>query len=118
MAKVSIKVKLDSNEEKLDYNEKAILEKNKITYKENDITVTILKFKNKIEMKRVCADYQINFTFMKSKSKCTYTVFGGSKTFDLSIKTNKLEIEENEILIDYTLEDNNFLFILEIGGNL
>ena len=38
-------------------------------------------------MKRVCADYQINFTFMKSKSKCTYTVFGGSKTFDLSIKT-------------------------------
>ena len=63
MGKINLKAKLISEEENLNIEVSGIKTKNKIIYKENDITVTILIFDNKIEMKRSCNEYKINFIF-------------------------------------------------------
>lgn len=117
MGKINLKAKLISDEENLNIETSGIKTSNKIVYKENNITVTILILDNKIEMNRTCNDYKINFVFEKGKKTISrYNVFGMPKEFLLETKTNKLIIEDNEIKIDYELEGNNFSYTLQIGG--
>lgn len=113
MGKISLKASLISDEENLDIKTIGIKSNNKITYKENNITVTILIFNNKIEMNRICNEYKINFVFEKDKKSISkYSVFGIPKEFLLETKTNKLEITDSEIILYYNLEGNDFSYHL------
>ena len=113
MGKINLKASLLSNEENLVIETSGIKTNNKIVYKENDITVTILIFDNKIELNRTCNDYKINLKFEKNKKTIsTYQVFGGSKVFELETITKKLKIDNNKIEINYELEGNNFKYLL------
>ena len=115
MGKINLKAKLISDEENLFIETSGIKTRNKIVYKENDITVTILVFDNKIEMNRTCNEYKINLIFEKNrKTISNYQVFGGSKTFDLETYNKKLNIINNKIEIEYILEENSFKYILEM----
>lgn len=117
MGKVNIDANLISEEENLNINVKAIKNDNKIVYKENNITVTIYILNNKIEMNRSCNEYKINLVFEKNKKTIsTYQVFGAPKVFELETITQKLEISEEVIKIDYELEGNKFSYVLKIGG--
>ena len=60
MGKINLKASLISDEENLSIETTGIKTGNKIVYKENNITVTILIFDNKIEMNRTCNEYKIN----------------------------------------------------------
>ena len=114
MGKINLKAKLISEEENLDIEVSGIKTKNKIIYKENNITVTILLFDNKIEMNRTCNEYKINLIFEKNKTTISnYQVFGMPKIFDLETNTNKLDIENDKIDLDYNLEGNNFKYLLK-----
>ena len=113
MRKINLKAKLISDEENLNIETSGIKTSNKIIYKENNITVTILIQDNKIEMNRTCNEYKINFVFEKNKKTISkYNVFGMPKEFLLETKTNKLIIKENEIDLNYNLEGNNFKYSL------
>lgn len=113
MSKINLKAILKSEEENLDIETFGIKTDNKIIYKENNITVTILIFDNKIEMNRTCNEYKINFIFEKNKNTMSkYNVFGMPKEFLLHTKTNKLIINENKIDLNYDLEGNNFKYSL------
>ena len=113
MGKISLKASLISEEENLNIETTGIKTKNKIVYKENNITVTILIFNNKIEMNRTCNEYKINLIFEKNKDTMSkYNVFGMPKEFMLETKTNKLKITDKLIKIDYNLEGNNFSYEL------
>ena len=68
MGKINLKASLISSEENLNIETTGIKTDNKIIYKENNITVTILIFNNKIEMNRTCNEYKINLVFEKQKS--------------------------------------------------
>lgn len=115
MGKIYLTAKLISEEENLNIKISGIKTKNKIIYKENNITVTILIFNNKIEMNRTCNEYKINLIFEKNKKTIsTYQVFGVSKVFDLETNTNKLIIKDNSIELNYELEGNKFSYILEM----
>ena len=115
MGKLVIKASLISEEENLSIKSKGIKTNNKIVYKENDITVTILMLDNKIEMNRLCNEYNINLIFEKNKkTMSTYKVFGGSKEFILETDTKKLNIDKNKIYIEYILEGNLFKYKLEM----
>ena len=117
MGKTYIKAKLVSDEENIDISTSAIKNKNKIIYKENNILVTILIFKNKILMNRSCNEYEIDFIFEKGKNTISkYKVFGGNKVFSLDTYTKKLIIRDNIIEINYILEGNEFNYVLSIGG--
>ena len=118
MGKINLKASLISEEENLNIETTGIKTKNKIVYKENNITVTILIFNNKIEMNRTCNEYKINLIFEKGKKTTSkYNVFGMPKEFLLETKTKKLEIGENEITINYNLEGNDFKYHLEVEVN-
>ena len=113
MGKINLKANLISEEENLNIETSGIKTNNKIVYKENNITVTILIFNNKIEMNRTCNEYKINLIFEKDKiTTSKYNVFGMPKEFLLETKTNELLIEKNEIKINYNLEGNNFNYHL------
>jgi len=113
MGKINLKAKLISEEENMRIEVSGIKTNNKIIYKENDITVTILIFDNKIEMNRICNEYKINFVFEKNKKTIsTYQVFGMEKIFDLETKTKKLIIKEQELELEYDLGGNNFKYSL------
>jgi len=113
MGKINLKASLISDEENLNIETSGIKTGNKIVYKENNITVTILMFDNKIEMNRTCNEYKINFIFEKGKTTTSkYNVFGMPKEFLLETKTKKLEITNTLIKIDYNLEGNNFSYEL------
>lgn len=113
MGKINLKATLISDEENLNIETSGIKTNNKIIYKENDITVTILIFNNKIEMNRTCNEYRINLIFEKNKiTTSKYNVFGMPKEFLLETKTTELLIENNEIKINYNLEGNNFNYHL------
>ena len=115
MGKIKLKASLVSEEENLNIETTGIKTGNKIVYKENNIKVTILIFNNKIEMNRACNEYKINLVFEKNKETISkYNVFGIPKEFLLETKTKKLEISENEIIINYNLEGNDFKYHLEV----
>ena len=114
--KISLNVKLISDEDNLNIKTTGIKTKNTIIYKENDINVIIKLLNNKIEMNRSCKD-NINLIFEKNKKTIsTYKLFGTSKEFLLETKTNKLLIQENKLSVDYELEGNKFMFCIEFGG--
>ena len=115
MGKINLKAKLISDEENLNIEVSGIKTNNKIVYKENNITVTILIFNNKIEMNRTCNEYKINLIFEKDKKTISsYQVFGMPKTFDLETNTKKLVISDKKIELDYELEGNKFSYLLEM----
>lgn len=102
-------------EENLDFITDGIKKNNKITYKENNILVNVSIFKNKIIMNRKCNEYEIELLLEdKKKTISTYSVFGGTKKFDLETKTKKLVIMDDRIDVEYNLEDNDFKFTLEV----
>ncbi len=115
MGKINLKANLVSPDEILNIDTSGIKTSNKIVYKENNITVTILIQNNRIEMNRTCNEYKINLVFEKNKKTIsTYQVFGMPKTFDLETKTKKLIIKDNIIELEYELEGNNFKYSLEM----
>ena len=119
MGKINLKANLISDEENLSIETTGIKTGNKIVYKENNITVTILIFDNKIEMNRTCNEYKINLIFQKGKDTISkYNVFGMPKEFLLETKTKKLEITNTLIKIDYNLEGNNFSYELVLEGRI
>ena len=119
MSKINLKAKLISDEENLNIETSGIKTDNKIVYKENNITLTILYFNNRIEMNRTCNEYKINLVFEKNKHTISnYLLFGTSKTFELDTYTKKLEITDEYIKIDYELEGNKFSYLLELGGKV
>ena len=115
MGKINLKASLISNEEKLNIETTGIRTGNKIVYKENNITVTILIFDNKIEMNRTCNEYKISLIFESGNVTVSkYSVFGMPKEFLLETNTTKLEITDTLIKIDYNLEGNNFSYELDL----
>lgn len=115
MGKIKLKANLISEEENLNIETTGIKNKNKIIYKENNISVTIMLYNNKIEMKRECKEYKINLIFEKDKkSISTYNVFGAPKIFELETKTKRLEITDKKLELDYELEGSNFSYTLEM----
>lgn len=115
MGKINLKAKIISDEENLNIEVSGIKTNNKVIYKENNVTVTILILNNRIEMNRTCNEYKINLIFEKNKKTIsTYQVFGMPKTFSLETNTKKLIIKDNIIKLDYELESNKFSYVLEM----
>ncbi|MDO4963585.1 MAG: DUF1934 family protein [bacterium] len=115
MAKIKLKSTIISNNDKNTIETLGIKSKNKITYKENNIFVTILIYNNKIKMKRYCDEYKIEFLFeLNKKTKSLYTLNSILKTFNLNTYTKKIDINNNLIKIDYLIEDDEFSYVLEM----
>lgn len=115
MGKYKYRANLSSTDENIDINGICIYHDNKISYKENNINVTIIILDKKVELLRKCNEYEIKLIFeKKKKSKSEYKVFGGTKLFYLETYTNKLNIDSKKIELEYILEGNKFNYVLEL----
>lgn len=115
MAKFKISSNLISNDEILNINTTGIKLDNKIIYEENNISVNIKIFDNRIEIERIHPDYKIELFFDKNNETLSnYRFTGGNKDFKLKTKTKKLIITDKKIEVEYILEDNTFKYKLEL----
>ena len=117
MEEINLVAILKSSEDNLNIKTKGLRNDKKIMYKENDVSVTLYLFNNKIKMSRTCKDYKIDLVFENNKDTISkYNVFDSPKVFELNTKTKKLNISDNKIDIKYELEGNDFHYLLKIGG--
>lgn len=92
------------NDEVIEKKFMGIIIDNKITYKEDLISVTILLNNDKIKMRRDTEEYCINFEFLNNKkTTCVYNVKKQNMIIYLKVKTNSLVIKDNLIIVDYDL---------------
>lgn len=104
MSKIKINSTLKMNDEVIEKKFMGIIIDNKITYKEDLISVTILLNNDKIKMRRDTEEYCINFEFLNNKkTTCVYNVKKQNMIIYLKVKTNSLVIKDNLIIVDYDL---------------
>lgn len=107
MSKIKIKTSLKAT----DSNEKIIIKEfigikndNRIIYNDDKVSVTILLINNTIKMKRLTDEYTIELLFDNKKTtNGIYTINDLRKTLDLKIKTYILNIDDNNIIIEYEI---------------
>lgn len=81
---------------------------NKIIYNDGNIKVTLLLEDNKIEMKRETKEYEIKMLFDTNiETSGTYNIYDLNIIMDLKVETKKLVINNNIIVIMYSLKINN-----------
>ncbi len=115
MAKIKGRIKIN-NQNIMFF--KGIMNKNHITYKENDILVTIDIYENKIVMKREKDDYNAILSLIQNKvTKNKYNIKNIGIVF-INIKTLKLIIDNNFISIEYLIIDSNETFNYQIEYEL
>lgn len=120
MSKIKGEIILKNKEEKEKniINFKGIYTNNHISYKENDILVTIDIMNNKIVMKRVASDYEAILSLILNKTtKNKYNIKNVGCVI-LNIKTLKLNIDNNCIDIEYLVIDSNETFSYRINYEL
>lgn len=117
MAKIKCKLLLKENNSIIIDNEYflGIKTNNKISYKENNILVTILVLDNKIVMKRVSDEYEITLEFQdQTNTQGKYFANSCNLLLPLNIFTDKILVSDQEIIINYQIKDSqeptNFYF--------
>lgn len=91
--------------------------KNKISYKENEISVTIFIYDNKIIMKRISCEYEINLEFQENKSTVSkYFINNGNLWLPLETFTDTILVDDSQIKIEYQLklDEKPTQFLFEI----
>lgn len=112
MSKVNIKSALKNNtsNELKEYEAIGIKTKHKITYKEEDISVSI-EYADTIKITRKDNNKEIVLEFIESEfTNCLYKMY--NNTYKLKIFTNKIDISDNYIEIDYIIEEDHINFKL------
>lgn len=106
MSKIKIKTTLKNNETNTKYETKGIYNQNKISFLENNIRVNIYIENNALQIVRTTDEYQIFLKFQEF-----LTIHGKYDIKDIGIleletKTEKLEVNDKRIFIQYILYIN------------
>ena len=85
-----------------------IKNKNKITYNEETVTNTILQEDNKLILIRENNEFKNILIFDLNKETISeYLLKENDLTIELNIKTNLIEIEDNNIIVRYLVIDSD-----------
>lgn len=109
MAKIFIKAHVREDDDKIGHKleTQGILNNNKIIYWDNDISVTISIFDNKIEMTRKNNNYTLFLTFMNNiKTNGYYYLSSMQSNLPLTVMTTKFVVKPGNIEINYQLSDS------------
>lgn len=107
MTKIKCLTTLIENKLKIFENEVffGIKSGNKISYKENEIIVTILLEDNKIIMKRKSLEYEIYLEFVeKNNSTSKYFLNNNNLWLPLDTFTDKIVVDDSSIKLEYQLK--------------
>lgn len=113
MAKINCVINL-KEDDKIVIDKKQILgikNKNKVTFKDENIIVTIIVDNNKIMMKRANKEYELNFEFEEGISTTgKYFLNNDNLWLPIEVFTDKILVSEKSIEVDYYIDKINFNF--------
>lgn len=113
MPKIKIKTQINSNEEHQSYETNAILDGNTIKYKEKDNTTVLYNYKEN-HLRRENDKLRLSFLFINNKqTKGTIFIKDLNKELIILIDTKKIIKENNNIEIEYIVENNHYLYRIE-----
>lgn len=113
MSKIRIKVIIKNNDTTNEYETDAILKDNEIKYLEENKTKVTYNY-DKNHLTRINEDLRMDYIFdNKNNTTGTIKVHELNKELPLTIKTINLEKENNNIKIDYSIENDQFLYQIE-----
>lgn len=109
MAKILVKTNLKTKDEVINYEGKGILNNNKLIFYEDDI-------KNHFRLNELCLiretkDSIITLNFSEN-SYAQVLLKKENYILPLKLEINSLIKNENELIVKYKLEDDNFEFII------
>ena len=107
MSKIKIKYCLKKEIETLENNCLGIINDSRIIYNDNNITTTIDI--NKLIITRKNNEYEINLYLLEEKAN----IIINEGIMDLELKLLNKEINENNIKIEYILNDEKIIYELE-----
>lgn len=110
MPKVNIKTTIINKELEDTNTYKAIINDNKIKYQENDVTV-VFDYNNK-KLIRENNDYKIEFFFEDKLLKILIKEL--DNYLEKDIKVEKIHIKNNNIKIEYKIDEDKYLYSLEV----
>ncbi len=108
MAKKLIKTRLKNSEETINLEVNAIINDNKIVYKDKDVTNTVIINNDNIDLIRKNDEYQLSMNFSKNKSQCEYKLLNIDRILNMDIETINIDIKDNYVFIKYKLNDEIF----------
>ena len=84
---------------------------NKITFKDDDLIVTIMVDNNKIMMKRANKEYELNLEFEEGINKTgKYFLNNANLWLPIEVFTDKILVSEKSVEVDYYIDKINFNF--------
>ena len=94
---------------------KGIKNKNKISYIQNEISHKLTLENNKIYLIRENKEFKNIFEFeLNKKNKCYYLLKENNIEIDINIETQKIENNNNKIIIIYKVLDSNEIYEYKI----
>lgn len=114
MPKINIRASIESDEKSTFTTSAQLKESPKIIYyKEND-TITSFNYDKKI-LKRENNDFYMELSFEEDKTTIGHLLVKElNQNVKVEINTSKLVIDNNNILIEYKIEENNFKYNIEV----
>ena len=113
MSKIKIRVTIINKEEDNCYETTGILKDNELKYVEDNNTKVTLNY-NENRLIRKNESLRMDYLFdIEKPTPGTITIDEFDGDLNVSINTNKLEKENNNILIEYTIEGDKFLYRIE-----
>ena len=113
MPVIDIKISISNNETTENYETKAIIQNNIIKYKEKDNTIVKYNLEENI-LNRENTKLRLNYIF-KLKNKKIGKIFSKelNKEVSINIFTNKIQRKYNNIIIEYEIDNINFIYRIE-----
>ena len=111
MPKLNIKVTVKSSEEDTNYEVPAIIQDEIIKYKEPNGTTVIYDYDKK-SLFRENDELRMTYYFNNAEEGII-NVKEFNKEINIDIKTNKLERKNNNIEVEFIIENNTFLYKIE-----
>lgn len=106
MSKIKIKTTLKNNETNIKYEIKGIYNQNKISFLENRVRVNIYIENKTLRIVRTTDEYQIFLKFQEFLTIPGKYDIKDIGTLEIETKTEKLEINDKKIFIQYILYVN------------
>lgn len=104
MPKVKIKTKIINQSNIIKTNVVGIKNANKISYIDNKTNVIIIINGDKVIMKRINEEMEIEFSFVNNmKTTCKIILKGIKNKISLELRTKELDIKDNKLIITYDL---------------
>ena len=114
MSKINIKVTIKNKESDISYETKGILLNNELKYYEENNTKVVFNYDNN-HLIRTNDELRMDFTFdLKKKTKGKIEIEELDKELEVEINTKRIERQDNNILLDYSIDEDKFIYRIEV----